>query len=131
MPGHISHKIVRFGASRNLVIRFPKADMTPESVSEDLKHIHNLHVLDVKSLAGGHLLISTNDVSLAVTARTCMSSRLKYKGSRIEFYPDECCQPLPPIVRKTYQPAPSSSEKKKINMNRFQMLIDVDEEEDA
>jgi hypothetical protein len=27
MPGHIEHKIVRFGASRNLVIRFPKSDM--------------------------------------------------------------------------------------------------------
>jgi hypothetical protein len=27
MPGHVEHKIVRFGASRNLVIRFPKSDM--------------------------------------------------------------------------------------------------------
>jgi len=27
MPGHVEHKIVHFGASRNLVIRFPKSDM--------------------------------------------------------------------------------------------------------
>jgi hypothetical protein len=27
MPGHVEHKIVRFGASRNLVIRFPKSGM--------------------------------------------------------------------------------------------------------
>lgn len=27
MPGHVEYKIVRFGASRNLVIRFPKSDM--------------------------------------------------------------------------------------------------------
>ena len=130
IPGHVDHKIVRFGASRNLVIRFPESDMTPESIRDDLEHIHNLEVVDVTMLAGGHLLVSTNDISLAVTARTCMSSRLKYKGSRIEFYPDECCEPLPPIVRKTFQCATSSPKNKKTDMNRFQMLANMDEEEE-
>lgn len=27
MPAHVEHKIIRLGASRNLVIRFPKPDM--------------------------------------------------------------------------------------------------------
>ena len=129
MPGHVDHKIVRLNASRNLVIRFPKSDMTAEGVREDLEHIHNLQVVGITTLAGGHILVSTNDISLAVTARTCMLSRLKYKGSRIEFHPDECCEPLRPIARKTYQSIPLSPKKKTSNMNRFQMLASMDEEE--
>lgn len=103
---------------------------TIDSIRDDLEHIHNLEVVDIMTLAGGHLLVSTNDVSLAVTARTCMGSRLKYKGSRVEFYPDECCEPLPPVMRKTYQDAPPAP-KEKTFTNRFQMLAGVsDEEED-
>jgi hypothetical protein len=102
---------------------------TPDSIRNDLEHIHHLEVVDVTTLAGGHLLVSTNDVSLAVTARTCMSSRLKYKGSRVEFYPDECWEPLPPVVRQTPQGVPQSP-KKKTFTNRFEMLAGTDEEEE-
>lgn len=128
IPGHVEHKIVRFGASRNLVIRFPKSDMTPDSIRDDLEHIHNLEVVDVTTLTGEHLLVSTNDISLAVTARTCMASRLKYKGARIEFYPDECCAPLPPVLPKKSLPA-ASSPPKIVSTNRFQMLATGDEDE--
>jgi hypothetical protein len=131
MPGHVGDKISRFGASRNLVIRFPKSDMTPESIRDDLEHIHNLEVVGVTTLAGGHLLVSTNDIRLAVTARTCMLSRLKYKGSRIEFYPDECSEALPPMAPKPFQTAQSPPKNKQTNMNRFQMLADVDQEEEC
>jgi hypothetical protein len=74
-------------------------------------------------------MVYVDDVSLAVTARTCMGSRLKYKGSRVEFYPDQCCEPLPPIARKTLEGAPSSP-KKTFNVNRFQMLASMGGEEE-
>lgn len=52
-----------------------------------------------------------------------MMSRGAYKGSRIEWYPDECAQPVPkiqylPKKEATLQPV------KKLNpmVNRFQML---------
>jgi hypothetical protein len=102
---------------------------TADTIRDDLEHIHNLEVVDVTTLAGGHLLVSTNDISLAVTARTCMGSRLKYKGSRVEFYPDECCEPLPPIIRKAYQDEPPSPEENTFT-NRFQMLAGASEEEE-
>jgi hypothetical protein len=102
---------------------------TPESIRDDLEHIHNLEVVGVATLAGGDILVSTNDVSLAVTARTCMSSRLKYKGCRIEFYPDESCEPLPPITRKAFPGAPRSPQSKMFT-NRFDMLASQREEEE-
>ena len=126
MPGHVAHKIERFGASRNLIIRFPKADVTPESVSKDLEHVHLLEVVDITTISGGHLIVSLNDINLAVIARTCMSSRLTYKGSRIEFHPDECMEPLPSIVKKTLPCVQSESAKKKMaqmaSLNRFEAL---------
>jgi len=52
-----------------------------------------------------------------------MMSRATYKGMKIEWYPDECAQPLPKVQhppKKENTPAPS----KKLNpmVNRFQML---------
>ena len=52
-----------------------------------------------------------------------MMSRATYKGMKIEWYPDECAQPLPKLhhpPRKENTSAPS----KKLNpmVNRFQML---------
>lgn len=122
IPGHVRHKILRFGATRNLVIRFPKSDMNPESVRDDLEHIHLLEVVDI-SFVEGHLHVSLNDINTAAIARSCMSSRLKYKGSRIEFFPDECSAPLPRIVKKAAKPAiPALPAKTTFNVNRFQML---------
>ncbi len=58
-----------------------------------------------------------------------MSSRLKYKGSRIEFYPDECNQPLPPVVKKHYvRPAPKKAATVS-RMNRFALLLEDGSEE--
>lgn len=50
-------------------------------------------------------------------------SRATYKGMKIEWYPDECAQPLPKVQhppKKENGPAPP----KKLNpmVNRFQML---------
>lgn len=58
-------------------------------------------------------------------------SRLPYKGMKIEYYPDECAEPLPKIqhvARERQQPPPD----KKLNpaANRFQML-NLDGAEDS
>jgi len=136
LPGHIARCIKTNGATRNLVVRFPKPDMTVESIKEDLGHIHRLEVVSIAFGDAGHMFISLNSVSHALVARSCMSSRLKYRGTRIEFYPDECDQPLPPIVKKTWkktQPAHHATTSYS-SANRFAMLNAMgsvgDEDED-
>ena len=106
--------------------------MTLDNVRDDLEHIDRLEVVEIKMVEGKHLLVSTNDVGLAVTARTCMCSRLKYKGSRVEFFPDECGEALPLITRRS--PAsrtPQISPKKSFaTLNRFQTLAFLGMQED-
>jgi hypothetical protein len=62
-----------------------------------------------------------------------MMSRLKYKGSKIEWAADECAQPLDrPQTR--YVPKENVPPKRGLNpmANRFQLLdLDEDEEEDG
>ena len=128
MHGHIARRI-QSGATRNLVVRFIKPSVTAESIREDLQHIHQLEAVDV-TLKDGHAFISTNGVKWAVTAKTCMTSRLKYKGHRIDFYPDECDQPLPPIVKKQQHRRTSSPNKAATisHMNRFALLLEEGED---
>src|SRR6266852_3194342 len=85
LPGHIARRISYDGVTRNLVIRFPKPDMNVESIKEDLDHIHRLEVVNITFDNAGHAFVSLNSVYQALIARSCMSSRLKYKGTtRIE-----------------------------------------------
>jgi len=106
-------------------------------IREHLEHIHRLEVVEIK-MSGGHIYISLNNVRNAAIARTCMSSRLKYKqGSRVEYAPDDCAQPLPPIAKKVNIPVASRAPAPKRNgvkTNRFHMLAadlgDDEEEED-
>ena len=60
-----------------------------------------------------------------------MMSRSTYKGSKIEFFPDECAQPLPethcPVRKETSK---ASTKKVDAMVNRFQML-NVDGTEDG
>jgi hypothetical protein len=127
MPGHIARR-VHNGATRNLVIRFVKPALTAESIREDLEHIHQLEVVDI-AFEEGHAFISLNGINRAVTARTCMSSRLKYKGSRIEFFPDECEEPLPGIVKKQCKrPSPNKAATVS-HMNRFALLLEESDDE--
>ncbi len=63
-----------------------------------------------------------------------MMSRVTYKGMRIEWYPDECAQPLPKTqhVPKKQDRAPPPSKRASALMNRFQMLnLDGDGTEDG
>ena len=57
-------------------------------------------------------------------------SRATYKGMRIEWYPDECAQPLPkPQNGPRKENVTSSPVKKAIApFNRFQMLMDGTED---
>ena len=62
-----------------------------------------------------------------------MMSRVTYKGLKIEWYPDECAQPLPKMhyAPKKENSVPPQAKKSTSAMNRFQMLnIDNDETED-
>lgn len=60
-------------------------------------------------------------------------SRAAFKGMRIEWYPDECCQPLPKVqyVTKKGNLAPPPAKKSNAMINRFQMLNIDDDDDDT
>lgn len=127
LPGHIQRQVYNQGASRNIVVRFAKHEMTEETIREDLEHIHNLEVVSVVT-ANSHIFISLNGIQFAITARHCMQSRLKYKGTRIEFFEDECDQVLPPIERKIYKKPRENKRPATVSMaNRFALLFEDDD----
>jgi hypothetical protein len=124
LPGYLARRIYNNGATRNLVVRFVKADMTEDSIREDLEHIYRLEVVSCH-FEFGHAWVSLNSVQQAVTARSCMGSRFKYKGCRIEFYPDDCAEPLPPYVKRQPQSRPAKGRRKEpayFSNNRFATL---------
>lgn len=133
LPGLVAGKLAN-GASRNLVIRSVHPNLTESKIRDDLEHIHNLVVIDI-TFDKGNAYVSTNSVHNALFARTCMMSRLAYKGMKIEYYPDECAGPLPRVQNVPKKVAPPPPVKKVAPMaNRFQMLnidgADDSEEED-
>ncbi|KAI4225683.1 MAG: hypothetical protein L6R36_003726 [Xanthoria steineri] len=131
MPGHVASKI-RIGATRNLIIRSVKQNVTDERLREDLDHIHNLVIISI-SFVDGNVYLSLNSIHNALFARTCMMSRAMYRGMKIDWYPDECALPLPKtenIARKEMASAPKL--KPSPMVNRFQMLnMDDDATEDG
>ena len=122
LPGHVANKI-GIGATRNLAIRGVHANITEERIREDLDHIHNLIVIGV-SFQNGDAFVELNSIHNSLFARTCMMSRAAYKGMKIEWYADECAQPLPKIQhtpRREHR-GPSPAQKHTATVNRFQML---------
>ncbi|KAL6875965.1 hypothetical protein HDV57DRAFT_523071 [Trichoderma longibrachiatum] len=122
---HFAKRIVN-GATRNLVMRKYNASHTEASIRKDLEHIHNLKVVAIY-FYDGSCHISTNSVPSAMYARTCMMSRLKYKGCRIEWDVDECAQPLsqmPVMSRRRAPPFPVAHAARSVRntSNRFQLL---------
>ncbi|KAJ2984574.1 hypothetical protein NUW58_g5990 [Xylaria curta] len=134
LPGHVANKVAA-GATRNLIIRRCGAHHTEDSVRDDLEHIHNLIVVKVE-FVGGSCYIKTNSVNNAMFARTCMMSRAKYKGSKIEWDVDECEQPFE-MVQKTLtkslpQRVPSIKTHVTNTRNRFDMLrVDDDDNNES
>ena len=61
-----------------------------------------------------------------------MMSRVTYKGMKIEWFPDECAQPLPEMkyAPKKENLAPPQPQTFTSAMNRFQML-NIDTEDDS
>lgn len=70
---YLANKISN-GTSRNIVINQCGSFHTEDSIREDLDHIHNLVVVKI-TFIGNACYISTNSVTSAMYARTCMSSR--------------------------------------------------------
>ncbi|KAF4831040.1 Negative regulator of differentiation 1 [Colletotrichum siamense] len=129
LPGHVASKI-GIGATRNLVIRRCDPNLTEEGVRDDLEHIHNLVVVRVL-FRSGSCHIGTNSVHNAMFARTCMMSRFKYKGSRIDWDVDECSQPLEKFQYPRASAHSLSTKRPSGPMaNRFQLLHLDDDEED-
>lgn len=133
LPTHVANKIST-GATRNIVIRNGASkNITESGIREDLEHIHNLVVINV-AIKKGDIYISTNSVHNALFARTCMMSRSLYKGVKIEWYPDECADPLP-RVQQQQQPSiapPQHSKQKKVpqvSTSNLFSLLDMDETE--
>ena len=106
-----------------MIVRGIHPTITEERIRDHLDHIHNLVVISI-SFEDGDAYISLNSINNSLFARTCMMSRATYKGMKIEWYPDECSQPLP---RAQYAPkkrnVPALQPRKFTSaMNRFQML---------
>ncbi|KAL8922624.1 MAG: hypothetical protein Q9172_003498 [Xanthocarpia lactea] len=121
MPGHVASKI-RIGATRNLIIRGVKPQITEQRLREDLDHIHNLIIVSV-SFIEGNVYLSLNSIHNALFARTCMMSRAMYRGMKIEWYPDECALPLPKVEITARKEMVAASKPNPTPMaNRFQML---------
>jgi len=116
-----------------LVIRGVHPNITEERIREDLDHIHNLVIIGV-AYQNGDAHIELNSIHNSLFARTCMMSRAVYKGTRIEWYPDECAQPLPKmqyLPKKENIPA-QPVKNTNLMVNRFQMLnMDGDGTEDG
>lgn len=125
LPGYIARQVERYGARRNIVIRFASKGMTEKTIREDLEHIHRLEVVNILT-TNNHIFISLNGIQWAITARHCMQSRLKYKGTRIEFFEDECDQVLPAVERRIFKKREEKTKRPAtVSMaNRFALLFD-------
>lgn len=125
ITNHVAHKVAQ-GATRNICIVSAKSDVTETAVRQDLEHIYRLEIVDVVSHSGD-VYVSLNAVHHALTAKNCLSSRLRYKGTKIEFYDDECAQDLPKPTFNRKPTGPLIPPKKNNSMvNRFEMLFGDD-----
>lgn len=75
--------------------------------------------------------VNLNSVCVACFARTCLKSRAYYKGTKVEFGPDECAKSLPEFkAYKPKQPEAKVRPERKAS-NRFDALALALEDEDA
>lgn len=124
IQNHINDKISR-GVTRNILVHNAASKgLTEKRIREDMEHISNLVIIDVK-LHGGNAYIYTNSIGYATFARTCMMSRMEYKGCRVWFFDDECDVALPQRKAKSFvQPSMAAKQKaqKHVLPNRFGLL---------
>lgn len=99
VPLHMANRIEN-GATRNVVIRGAARRLSEERVRRDMEHIHRLVIVEI-AFRGRDLVVCANSVYTAAFMKSCMMSRRDYKGMRIDWFPDECADPLPlPTVRR-------------------------------
>ncbi|OAL49368.1 hypothetical protein IQ07DRAFT_600395 [Pyrenochaeta sp. DS3sAY3a] len=127
VPSHISHKITKSGATRNLVLRGVAGKVSEDEIRGHLDHIHNLVVISIY-FKNGDAYVSTNSIHNAQYARTCMLSRSVYKGVQIDYFDDECAAPTPrSIPRARHSDVPTSMAHMSIT-NQYAVL-DTDTED--
>ena len=86
-----------------------------------MEHISHLVIVDVQ-FRGGNAYIYTNSIGYATFARTCMMSRVEYKGCRVWFFDDECDVALPQRKATPFVPAAKQKSQKPVVPNRFGLL---------
>lgn len=89
-----------------------------------MEHISNLVIVDVK-FRGADAYVYTNSIGYATFARTCMLSRIQYKGCKIWYFDDECDVALPQRRATSFVPttvAPKKKAQKPALPNRFDLL---------
>jgi hypothetical protein len=88
IPKSVVQKAARFNA-RNLLMRRCAGEFSEKQLRGHLEHIHNLEVIGIRH-EEGNIIISTNSVQYANTARDCMSSRKEYCKISFDWAADEC-----------------------------------------
>jgi hypothetical protein len=92
-----------------------------------MEHIHRLVIIEV-TFRRGDAIVCANSVYTAAFMKSCMMSRRDYKGMRIDWFPDECADPLPlpaiqqpsiPALRQPWQARPNTG---KAVSNMFALL---------
>lgn len=106
-PGYIRGQVNSGKLTRNILIQRANSGITEALIRKHLDHIHKLDVLSV-DIDGDEVRISTNCVTGALFAKTCLMSRSMYNGMWIGFYPDECAEPLPDTPGPGYVTEPRS-----------------------
>jgi hypothetical protein len=89
-----------------------------------MDHINQLVIVDIR-FRGADAYVYTNSIGYATFARTCMMSRLEYKGCKIWYFEDECDVALPKLRSTSFVPASVASKKttqKPTMPNRFGLL---------
>ncbi|KAH8169596.1 RNA recognition motif containing protein [Sarocladium implicatum] len=112
---------IRGGATRNFIVRQCDQYQTTSGIKDDLEHIHDLRVVNVE-FKGRDCYIQTNSISGAFFARTCMSSRHRYKRCRMDWDDDECTEPLPEVSVKSWHKDTSPAAKPAKPVNRYGFL---------
>ena len=126
----VAYKISR-GATRNLLFQPISKNITEQRIRDDLEHIHNLRIVDIH-FDRDSARVSLNSVNQSLYAQSCLRSRKSYHGVRIEWYPDDCADPLPdltPRPRMAQLRASAISPVPRLT-NRYR-LLHVDDTEDG
>ncbi|KAI9828047.1 MAG: hypothetical protein M1832_003574 [Thelocarpon impressellum] len=129
LPNHVASKVAHNNATRNLLLRNVPDKVTEEGLRDDLEHIHNLVVIDI-TFRDHNAFVSLNSIHNGLFARTCMMSRTTYKGLKIEWFADECAEPLPRTPVAAKENAPPPAKRAMPVMNRFD-LLNLDGSEDT